>query len=78
MLVFSFLLCRATILAELDIYVRGGWKPAFAVLPHKTVTGKWIWLCRCFYRDVMVYDGGWIDEPDVQWAQDWIEILETM
>lgn len=72
-----FLLCREK-MAELDIYVRSGWKPAFAVLPHKTVTGKWIWLCHCFYRDVMVYDGMFIDEPDVQWAHDWIEILETM
>ena len=62
----------------LDIYVRSKWKPAFAVLPHRTITGKWIWMQRCFYRDVMVYDGNWIDEPDVQWARDALEIIETL
>lgn len=62
----------------LYVYARSEWKPAFAVLPHKTVTGKWIWLRQCFYRDVMVYDGGFIDEPDVQWARDALEILEAM
>ncbi len=54
------------------------WKRTFAVLPHKTVTGKWIWLQRCFYRDIMVSDNGFIDEPDVQWARDAFEILEIM
>jgi len=33
---------------------------------------------QCFYRDVMVYDGGFIDEPDAQWARDALEILEAM
>lgn len=65
-------------MSTLSVYAVSKWKPTFAVLPHRTVTNKWVWLRFCFYRDVMVYDGVFIDEPDVQWARDVFEILETI
>lgn len=56
----------------------GPWRPAFAVLPHRTITGHWIWLVRCYMRDITVYTIGSYAEPDTQWARDGFEILEEM
>ena len=53
----------------------GPWRAAFAILPHRTITGHWIWLRRCYMRDITVYTIGSYAEPDTQWARDGFEIL---
>ena len=57
------------------IATTGPWRKSFAVLPHRTITGHWIWLTRCYMRDISVYTIGSYAEPDTQWARDGFEIL---
>ncbi len=57
------------------IATTGPWRKAFAVLPHRTISGHWIWLQRCYIRDITVYTIGSYAEPDTQWARDGFEIL---
>lgn len=56
----------------------GPWCRSFAVLPHCTISGHWIWLQRCYMRDISVYTIGSYTEPHTQWARDGFEILEEM
>lgn len=66
----------------------GPWRPSFAVLPRRTISGHWIWLQCCYIRDITVYAlGSYAEpytllrqktirlEPDVQWARDGFEVL---
>jgi len=32
------------------------WKPFFALLPHRTISGKWIWLTKAFTKIEYDYD----------------------
>ena len=49
------------------------WVSTFALLPHKTITGKYIWLRKIYMRRVWIYTG-FIDEPETQYG-DLFEIL---
>lgn len=50
------------------VSVEWGWKPIFCLLPHKTISGKWIWMQKIYYRKVWVYTG-FIDEPELQYGE---------
>ena len=56
----------------------GPWRKSFAVLPHRTISGHWIWLQRCYIRDITVYTIASYAEPDSQWARDGFEVLEEL
>ena len=56
----------------------GPWRRSFAVLPHCTISGHWVWLQRCYMRDISVYTIGSYTEPHTQWARDGFEILEEI
>ena len=57
------------------IAVEHGWVPGFALLPHRTVSKKWVWLKRVYQRRVWVYTG-FVDEPETQYG-DLFDILAT-
>ena len=44
------------------------WVPTFAVLPHKTISGRYVWLKKCYIRRVWIFTG-FVDEPDTQYAE---------
>ncbi len=44
------------------------WIETFALLPHRTINNKWIWLRKIYMRRVWVYTG-FIDEPETQYAE---------
>jgi hypothetical protein len=44
------------------------WVPTFALLPHRTISKKWIWLRKIYMRRVWVYTG-FIDEPETHYAE---------
>lgn len=43
------------------------WVPTFVFLPHRTVSGRWVWLKKVYIRRVWVYTG-FIDEPETQYG----------
>ncbi len=47
--------------------VEVGWYESFALLPHKTISGKWVWLQRIFKRRVWKCTG-FADEPFTEYA----------
>lgn len=51
------------------------WYKSFAILPHKTISGRWVWLRPIYKRIVWVYTG-FVDEPESQYA-DIFEILKN-
>lgn len=55
------------------VAVEHDWVPTFALLPHKTITGNYVWLRKIYIRRVWVYTG-FVDEPETQYA-DLFEIL---
>lgn len=55
------------------VAVEHDWVKTFALLPHRTMTGKYVWLRTIYMRRVWVYTG-FIDEPETQYA-DLFEIL---
>ena len=55
------------------VSVEHDWVPTFALLPHKTITGKYIWLRKIYMRRVWIYTG-FVDEPKTQYG-DLFEIL---
>lgn len=55
------------------VAVEHDWVKTFAILPHRTVSKKWVWLRKVYVRRVWVYTG-FVDEPDTQYA-DLFEIL---
>jgi len=45
------------------------WREAFALLPHKTITGKTVWLKKAYKRRVwLAWGTSFHMEPDTQWA----------
>jgi hypothetical protein len=44
------------------------WWPSFALLPHRTVGGKWIFWQRCYKRIVWRYTG-FTDEPFTEYGE---------
>ena len=55
------------------VAVEHGWIETFVLLPHKTVSGRWVWLKKVYCRRVWVYTG-FIDEPETQYG-DLFDIL---
>lgn len=49
------------------VAVEHDWVEVFAILPHKTIGGKWIWLKKIYCRRVWVYTG-FVDEPETQYG----------
>jgi hypothetical protein len=47
--------------------VEADWYKSFALLPHKTITNKWVWLQHIYQRHVRRCTG-LIDEPFVEYA----------
>ena len=50
------------------VAVEHDWVKSFAILPHKTISGNWIWLKTIYVRRVWVYTG-FVDEPETQYAE---------
>lgn len=53
--------------------VEHDWVPKFVFLPHRTVSGRWVWLKKVYIRRVWVYTG-FIDEPETQYGT----LLDTL
>lgn len=47
--------------------VEHDWVPTFVFLPHRTVSGRWVWLKKVYIRRVWVYTG-FVDEPETQYG----------
>jgi hypothetical protein len=43
------------------------WWKSYAWLPHKTISGRWVWLELVYKRRVWVYTG-FVDEPETQYG----------
>ena len=50
------------------VAVEHGWVRTWALLPHKTIGGRYVWLKKCYCRRVWVYTG-FVDEPETQYAE---------
>lgn len=50
------------------VSVQIDWWPSFALLPHRTVSGKWIMWRRCYKRIVWRYTG-FADEPFTEYGE---------
>jgi hypothetical protein len=50
------------------VAVEHDWIKTFALLPHKTIGNKYVWLKKIYVRRVWVYTG-FIDEPETQYAE---------
>ena len=50
------------------VAIEHDWVSKFVLLPHKTVSGKYVWLKRVYMRRVWVYTG-FVDEPETQYAE---------
>ena len=49
------------------VAVEHGWAPTWAILPHRTIAGRWAWLQQIYVRRVWVYTG-FTDEPETQYG----------
>ena len=49
------------------VSVEHDWVKTFALLPHRTVGGRWVWLKSVYVRRVWVYTG-FVDEPMTQYG----------
>jgi len=49
------------------VTVQIDWWPSFAIFPHRTITGQWIWLSKCYKRIVWRYTG-FVDEPFTEYG----------
>ncbi len=49
------------------VSVEHDWVRTFALLPHRTVSGRWVWLKSVYVRRVWVYTG-FVDEPETQYG----------
>lgn len=56
------------------VAVEHNWVQTFAVLPRRTIAGRWTWLRWIYARRVWVYTG-FIDEPETQYG-DLFDILK--
>ena len=50
------------------VAIEHDWVKTFALLPHRTIGKRWVWLKRVYVRRVWVYTG-FIDEPETQYAE---------
>ena len=50
------------------VAIEHDWVKSFAILPHRTISDKWIWLKTIYVRRVWVYTG-FVDEPETQYAE---------
>ena len=50
------------------VYIEHDWVKTYALLPHKTIGGKYVWMKPIYYRTVWVYRG-FTDEPETQYAE---------
>lgn len=49
------------------VSVEKNWTKTFAIFPHRTIRGKYVWLRQIFVRKVWVYTG-FIDELETQYG----------
>lgn len=49
------------------IAIERDWTKIFALVPHKTITGKWVWLKTLYRRRVLFYTG-FHNEPETQYG----------
>ena len=49
------------------VAVQIDWWPSFALLPHRTIAGRWIWFSKCYKRIVWRYTG-FHEEPFTEYA----------
>lgn len=49
------------------VAVQINWWPSFALFPHRTIGGQWIWFRKCYKRIVWRYTG-FTDEPFTEYA----------
>ena len=49
------------------VNIEHNWVQTFAFLPHRTISGRWVWLKKVYCRRVWVYTG-FIDEPETQYG----------
>ena len=49
------------------VWVEHDWTKTFALLPHRTISGSWVWLKSIYVRRVWVYTG-FVDEPETQYG----------
>lgn len=55
--------------------IQHDWWKSFALLPHKTVSGRYVWLRPIYKRVVWMYTG-FVDEPVTQYG-DMFDILKN-
>ena len=46
------------------------WVPTFVLLPHRTISGQWVWLERAYVRRVWRLTG-LTEEPFTEYATVW-------
>ena len=56
------------------VSVQHDWWPSWAILPHRTIGGKWVWLKPVYKRVVWRYTG-FIDEPFTEYG-DLLDVLK--
>ena len=66
---------RPTIQKDEVAWVQHNWRPGFAILPHRTISGHWCWLKLIYKRVVWRYTG-FIDEPFNEYG-DLMDILKN-
>jgi len=45
------------------------WTKTFFILPHKTISNKWIWWKYGYVRRIYISYGGFHLEPEIQYAE---------
>lgn len=48
------------------VSIEYNWRPMFAIMPHKSISGKWIWLEKCAIRKV--WRGNFVPEPYIEYG----------
>lgn len=56
------------------VAVEHDWVKTFVLLPHRTVSRRWVWLKSVYVRRVWVYTG-FVDEPETQYG-DLFDVLK--
>lgn len=54
--------------SELTISIEIDWHESFALLPHKTISNKWVWMQQIYKRRVWRCTG-LTDEPFTEYAE---------
>lgn len=50
------------------VAIEHGWVPTFAILPHRTISGKWAWWKKIYVRRVWIHSG-FHAEPETQYGE---------